>query len=244
MKVIILAGGYATRLHPLTLNQAKPLLKVAGKPMVEHIINKLNNFPEINDIFIVTNQKFHQDFEQWNSNFTSTKSIKIINDGTTSNDDRLGAIGDIQFTINQENIDDDLLIVAGDNLFEDNLISFMSHFNEKGSSILVNDVGCFEKAKNFGIVEKNETHQITSFLEKPEQPPSTLAATCIYAIKKEHLPHIEGTINKGFQDRPGDFIKHLSENEHVSAIALQGKWFDIGSLDSLNEANEVYRNEN
>ncbi len=244
MKVIILAGGYATRLHPLTLNQAKPLLKVAGKPMVEHIINKFNNFSQINKIFIVTNQKFHQDFENWNSTFKSNKTIKIINDGTTSNEDRLGAIGDIQFVINQENINDDLMIIAGDNLFEDNLLSFINHFNEKGSSILVNDVGCFEKAKKFGIVETNENNKIISFLEKPEKPPSTLAATCIYAIKKEHLPHIQATINSGLSDRPGDFIKHLSQNEHVSAITLQGKWFDIGSLDSLNEANEVYSYEN
>jgi glucose-1-phosphate thymidylyltransferase len=244
MKVVILAGGYATRLHPITLDKPKPLLKVANKPIVEHITDKLQGLEVVDEIFVVTNQKFYMHFLEWNNSYKSNKRIKIINDLTTSNEDRLGSIGDINFTIQQENLSDDLLIIGGDNLFEDDLNNFINHFQQHGSSILVNDVKSLEKAKLLGVVTRDENNRITEFLEKPEQPPSTLSATLIYAIKKEHLSQIQSSIEKGFSDRSGDFIKFLSEKEHVSAINTEGRWFDIGSLESLNEANEVYQNEN
>ncbi len=244
MKVVILAGGYATRLHPITLDKPKPLLKVANKPIVEHITDKLQGLEVVDEIFVVTNQKFYMHFLEWNNCYKSSKHIKIINDRTTSNEDRLGSIGDINFVIQQENLYDNLLIVGGDNLFEDSLQDFIQHFHQHGSSILVNDVQSFEKAKLFGIVTRDHTNKITEFIEKPANPPSTLAATCIYAIQKQHLPYINEIIQKGLSDRAGDFIKHLSEQESVSALTLKGKWFDIGTLELLNEANEVYRNEN
>ena len=121
IKAIILAAGYATRLYPLTLNQPKSLLKIAEKPMIEHIIEKLKDINELNKIYIVTNNKFFKNFEDWNKNFNFNKDIKIINDLTTSNENRLGAVGDIKFAIEKENIDDDLIVFGGDNLFEDNL---------------------------------------------------------------------------------------------------------------------------
>ncbi len=242
MKVIILAGGYATRLHPITLNKSKPLIKINDKPIIEHIIAKLH-FSEIDEIFIVTNEKFYTDYQLWSANFTYNKPITIMNDGTTNNEDRLGAVGDIDFVIEKQNINDDLLIIAGDNLFEDDLQNMMNFLNQNNNScILVNDISCFEKAKQLGIVNVNENNKIISFVEKPEQPKSTLAATCVYAIKKNHLRYVKDTIKSGFQDKPGDFIRHLSENEPVFALPLQGKWFDIGTLQALNEANAHYDN--
>ena len=244
MKVVILAGGYATRLHPITLDKPKPLLKVANKPIVEHITDKLQGLEVVDEIFVVTNQKFYTHFLEWNNSYKSSKHIKIINDLTTSNEDRLGSIGDINFVIQQENLDYNLLIIGGDNLFKDDLHNFLQHFEQHGSSILVNDVQSIERAKLFGIVIRDENNKITEFIEKPENPSSTLSATLIYAIKKEHLSHIQGTIQQGLSDRAGDFIKHLSEQESVSALTLEGKWFDIGTLELLNEANEEYYNEN
>jgi glucose-1-phosphate thymidylyltransferase len=244
MKVVILAGGYATRLHPITIDKPKPLLKVANKPIVEHITDKLQSLEVVDEIFVVTNQKFYMHFLEWNNSYKSSKHIKIINDLTTSNEDRLGSIGDINFAIQKENLNDHLLIIGGDNLFDDSLTDFIQHLQEKGSAILVNDVCSLERAKLFGVVETDDNNKITQFLEKPISPPSTLAATCIYAIRKEHIHYIQKTIANGLSDRSGDFIKFLSGKECVSAINVKGRWFDIGTLELLNEANEVYRNEN
>jgi len=244
MKVVILAGGYATRLHPITIDEPKPLLKVAHKPIVEHITDKLQGLEVVDEIFVVTNQKFFVHFLEWSNSYKSQKKIKIINDLTTNNEDRLGSIGDINFVMTQENLNDDLLIIGGDNLFEDDLQEFLQHFIQHGSTILVNDVHSFEKAKLFGIVTRDENNVITDFIEKPESPSSTLSATLIYAIKKEHLSYIQGTIKNGLSDRAGDFIKYLSQNKPVSALTLNGRWFDIGTIEMLDEANEVYQNEN
>ena len=162
MKVVILAGGYGTRLGQIAQNTAKPLILVGKKPIVEHIVEKLLSL-NVNQIFIVTNNKFYLDFVNWKVSLTN-QNIKIINDGTTSNEDRLGAVGDVNFVIQQENINDDLLVVGGDNLFEDNLFSLMNHFNEKGTTILLNDVGCREKAKLYGIVTLNDNNKIVKFI--------------------------------------------------------------------------------
>jgi len=239
MKAVILAAGYGTRLGEIAQNTAKPLIKVSEKPIVEHIVEKLFSL-DVDQIFVVTNSKFYSHFVEW-KNSLGNQNIKIINDNTTSNEDRLGAVGDINFVIQQEKIDDDLLVVGGDNLFEDNLLQLMNHFNEVGSTILLNDVQCYEKAKLYGIVTLNENNRIIKFTEKPENPESTLAASLIYALKKDHLPLLSSAITDGFADRAGDFVKYLSEREHVSGISLNGKWFDIGSIEALREAEDHFR---
>ena len=131
MKAIILAAGYATRLYPLTLNKPKPLLEVAAKPIIEHILFKIEKIKEINNIFIVTNNKFYAKFASWLAVYESKKKIKIINDKTSSNEDRLGAVGDIKFVLEQEKLNDDVMIIAGDNLFEFSLSGPVKIFKEK-----------------------------------------------------------------------------------------------------------------
>ena len=245
MKAIILAAGYATRLHPLTLNQPKPLLKVGDRPIIEHILKKIEKIETIGQVFVVTNEIFYSHFLEWREGFNSHLDIEIINDGTTSNEDRLGAIGDINFVIKTQNLKSDLLIVGGDNLFEEELTDFVHFFKEKGSSsILLNDVNCTKLAQLYGIVSLNEDGQITNFVEKPEEPESTLASTLIYALKKEHLPIIRETIELGQADRAGDFIAYLSKKTPVFGKSLNGRWFDIGSIDQLKEAEEFMYKKN
>jgi glucose-1-phosphate thymidylyltransferase len=241
LKAIILAAGYATRLYPLTTNKPKPLLEIAGKPILEHILEKVKSNKEINEIFIITNARFYDHFRVWSNHFNFPISIKVINDGTLSNDDRLGAVGDINFVLKEEDINDDLLIIGGDNLFEEDLNHFLRYFKNKGSTILLNDVKNEQLATQLGIVTLNDQQRITNFVEKPRYPESTLASTLIYALRKEHLPYFQEVINKGQADRTGDFIAYLAKREPVHGKIMQGRWFDIGNLEALEEANKEFK---
>lgn len=237
MKALILAAGYATRLYPLTENQPKPLLKVGGKPIIEHLLERIWNLPEIDEVFIVTNARFYDNFVAWLKSFSYPKKIVLLSDRTQSKDDRLGAVGDINFIIGQKDIVDDLLILGGDNLFEDDLSPAKDFFlKSAGSVILLNDVKDKELAKKYGIAELDQNRKIVQFLEKPNDPPSTLSSTLIYFLKQKHLRHIPEALRTGFADRTGDFICYLSKKEDVYGLSLSGKWFDIGSFESLNEA--------
>ena len=245
MKAIILAAGYATRLYPLTLNQPKPLLKVGGKPMMERIIDKINSIKEVDVIYVVTNNKFFSHFNDWADNFKSEKTIKTLSDQTMSNDDRLGALGDIKFVIDKENLDEDIIVFGGDNLFEEELSPIHSLFKEKGSSIvLFNDVKDIEIAKRMGVASLDDSKKITEFVEKPPEPKSTLAATCVYFLKKDDLPLIDECLkSKGGEGevKAGDLIAYMIEKTDVYGYVLKKKWFDIGNLDQLKEADEYWK---
>ncbi len=248
MKAIILAAGYATRLYPLTLNTPKALLEVANKPIINHIMDKIHEIKEIDEVHVVTNNKFFQVFLDWANNFESEKKISIINDNTTSNDDRLGAVGDIHFTINEKNIDDHILIVASDNLFEFSLKEFIDFSKQKGSStVAARDLLEKEKVANrFGTIEIDENHKIIGFEEKPEFPKSTLASTACYFIHSNHLAPLKEWINskEGKIDNSGDMIKYLSEDLEAHSFVFTDRWFDIGCLEHLKEADNIYSKKN
>src|SRR5690625_3855178 len=176
MKCIILAAGYATRLYPLTKNTAKPLLEVAGKPILKHILEKVERIDVIDDIYIVTNDKFYSDFVNWVNNNPSEKEITVINDQTTTNDNRLGAIADIQYVIQKEKLAEDVLVLAGDNLFDFELTDFVDFYHTtKADCITTHQLDDVEEIKRTGVVEVNDNKIVTSFEEKPEHPKSNLA---------------------------------------------------------------------
>ena len=161
MKALILAAGYATRLYPITLNQPKPLLKIGGRPLVEYIIDKIKEVKEIKQIYIVTNNKFTPHFEEWASHYESDIQIKTINDGTMTNEDRLGAIGDINFVIQKENINEDFLVLAGDTLFDLNLNELVKLRNEKQATIkVVKELPKEKIANTYGNVIQDENNKI------------------------------------------------------------------------------------
>ena len=239
---IVLAAGYATRLYPLTENTPKPLLNVAGKPIIEHIIKKLNQIDLINKIYIVTNDKFEHYFKKWLDNFDAEKPIEIINDGTKSNQDRLGAIGDINHTINLKNLDNDIIVIAGDNLFELSLLDVANFFKKRKSNVIVlHDVKDFELAKHYGIVEvDNDT--IINFEEKPIRPKSTLASTGIYLFPRKTISLIIKYIDQGNNpDKTGSFIEWLHKRDVVYSYISGKKWYDIGNIEQLEKANKYYR---
>ena len=186
MKVIILAAGYATRLYPLTLTQPKPLLPVAGKPMIEHVLDNLTPIGGIDRIYVVTNEKFVAHFQKWSDHYCATKSklnFTIVNDGSTDDTNKLGAIGDIHFVLKTQNVDDDLIVVAGDNLFSEKLNDFGKYCREKDTPVLaLYDVGNLEEIKKYNSISVDDTSRITFFEEKPKNPTSTLTGIALYFI--------------------------------------------------------------
>lgn len=243
MHAIILAAGYATRLYPLTENKPKPLLSVAGKPMIEHIIKKLEQIGNIGKICIVTNDKFEGHFRKWLEGFDSDKPIEIINDGTKSNEDRLGALGDVHHAINAKKIDDDVIVVAGDNLFELNLADVENFFRKRKSNVIVlHDVKNTELARQYGIVEIDENSLVVNFEEKPLSPKSTLASTGIYLFPKKTIGLINKYIEQGNNpDKTGSFIEWLHKRDAVHSYVTDKKWYDIGSFEQLEKANKHYK---
>ena len=243
MKFIILAAGYAIRLHPLTENKPKPLLKVAGKVMIEYIISKVEELSPVDNIYIVTNDKFARQFINWLHNFDTKKPIMIISDGTKNNDDRLGALGDINYVINAKNLDDDLIVIAGDNIFELSLQDVVTPFNEEKQNIVVlHDVKDIELAKHYGVVQVDENKLIVNFEEKPISPKSTLISTGIYLFPKKTLPSIKKYIDQGNNpDKTGDFIEWLHKRDTVYAYVTDKKWYDIGSLEQLEKADKNFK---
>jgi glucose-1-phosphate thymidylyltransferase len=234
MKALILAAGYATRLRPLTDSIAKPLLPVGGRPMVDWILDRIAE-TSADEIHLVTNARFAPDFERW----AADKDVTVHDDGTTSNDDRLGAIGDIAFV----GLDDDLLAIASDNLFDYSLADYESYWRAKeGSCIAVYDVGEIELAKKYGIVDVDENDRVIDFVEKPEHPPTTLCATATYLYTREHARLVSTYLDEGNPpDQPGNYVAWLHKRERVYAYRLPGEWYDIGDRDQLLEADNRIR---
>lgn len=239
MKCILLCAGYSTRLYPLTRDQAKPLLSVAGKPMIEHIIEKISKVEAIEEIIVVSNNKFFNDFRNWKRKYSSTKPIKIINDGSNSNEDRLGAVGDINYVIKQEELNDDVFVVAGDNLFKFDLRRLFDFYDEKkASSIALYDVKDKSIAANkYGVVEIDSNNKIVEIEEKPAEPKTSLVSTACYIFSKDVVDELKKTLAQEKVDNIGDFLKWVLQNKDLYGLVFEEDWLDIGTHDQLKEAN-------
>ena len=230
----------------MTLDKPKPLLEVNGRPIIEYILEKLENTP-VEKVYVVTNNKFFSVFEAWRKTVRFHANLEIINDGTTSNDDRLGAIGDIHFVVKEKHLTHDhLMIIAGDNLFEFDLKSFLEFFKKKNASC-IGLIDLKDKAliaKRYGCVLLDNNSKIIDFEEKPETPKSTYSATMIYALKASDVQELESCLqgHKTF-DNGGEFIKYLSAKKQVYGHIFHDHWFDIGSMDQLKAA-ESYMKDN
>ncbi len=242
MKAIILAGGYATRLRPLTDDRSKCLLPVGGKLMVDWILERVREVKEIDEVHVVTNSRFARDFEQWAK---LEAGVTVHDDGTSSNEDRLGAIGDVAFTLDRAGIvDDDVIVIAGDNLFEYDLQDYVDFWRGKGvaSAVAVRDVGDLRLASQYGIVELDGDDRVIEFVEKPSEPASTLAATATYIYHREHLPLVGRYLAEGnAPDQSGSFIEWLRSREPVYGFWFTGVWLDIGDKEQLLAADNLLR---
>jgi glucose-1-phosphate thymidylyltransferase len=245
MKVLILAAGYATRLYPLTLNQPKPLLPVAGKPMIEHVLDNLAPIAGIDRVYVVTNARFAGHFQQWADHYRADNcpfQFTIIDDGTTDDSNKLGAIGDIHFVLTRERVDDDLIVVAGDNLFSEKLGEFGRFCREKQAPVLgVYDVGDLEEIKQYNALGLGPDGRVVFFEEKPKRPASTLTGIALYFYPRSMLPLIRQYMAEGNNpDQPGRLIQWLYPRTPVYTWLVPGHWHDIGSKESLEEANRLF----
>ena len=208
--------------------------------MVDLLVEKIREVDAVNEVHLVTNSRYAADFERW----AEGTGVVVHDDGTSTNDDRLGAIGDIRFTVERAGIDDDLLVVAGDNLFDYSLADFAEFWRSKGvaSAVAVHDVGRVELARLYGVVEVAADGRVTGFVEKPEHPPSTLAATATYLYHREHVALIERYLADGNPpDQPGNLVAWLHSREPVYAWEGRGGWFDVGDHEQLLEADNRLR---
>jgi glucose-1-phosphate thymidylyltransferase len=245
MKVIILAAGYATRLHPLTLTQPKPLLPVAGKPMIEYVLDNLAPIGGLDRIYVVTNAKFAGHFQKWADHYRATKAkldFTIVNDGSTDDTNKLGAIGDLHLVLTRERVDDDIVVVAGDNLFSEQLTGFGDFCREKKAPVLaVYDVKDLEQIKKYNAITLAPDGRITFFEEKPKNPQSTVTGIALYFYPRATLPLIKQYIAEGNNpDQPGRLIQWLYPRVPVFTWTVPGHWFDIGSKETLEEANQIF----
>lgn len=245
MKLIVLGAGYATRLYPLTLNQPKPLLTVAGKPMLEHVLDNLATIKEIEHVYIVTNEKFVNHFQRWAEGYQGvgrSLDFTVVNDHSTDDSNKLGAIGDLHLVLTQEQIDDDIVVVAGDNLFSHGLEEFGEFCRRVKAPVLaVYDVEDLEAIKKYNSIEVDEAGAITFFEEKPAEPRSTLTGIALYYYPKQALPLIRQYIEEGNNpDQPGRLVQWMYPRMPFYTWRVPGLWYDVGSKETLEEANRIF----
>ena len=238
MKALVLAAGYATRLYPLTLDRPKALLEVGGKPMLDRILERLEAMG-VDETIVVTNAKFTPHFEEW---ATGKSGVTIVNDGTTSNEDRLGAIGDIAFVLDELQVDDHLVVVAGDNLFGEDISGFPAYGLEVDAPVLaVHDVGDLNNMREYNQVEVDSDGRVVFMEEKPEHARTTLAGIALYYYPRRALPLIRQYLAEGNNpDQPGRLPEWLHSRTPVYTWQLPGEWYDIGSAETLREADAIF----
>lgn len=243
MKAIILAAGYATRLYPLTENMPKALLTINDKPIIDYIVDEINTIDEVDSIYVVSNHKFIEHFYRWAKEASGKKPIKVIDDGTTSEETRLGGIGDIQYVIDQEKIDDDAVIIAGDNFFTYKLKDYYNYYKEKNKDCVcgkkLQDV---EQLKQFAVASIDEYGKIIELQEKPEHPKSDIGVYATYFYKRDTVPLFRKYLDEGNKpDAPGYFVQWLYIQKPVYVYEMQGECYDIGTHKSYQEVQEAFK---
>lgn len=237
MKAVILAAGYATRLYPLTKDKPKALLPIQGRPMIDYIIDEINTVPAVDKIFVVTNHKFSAHFANWALEHKGKTPIFVLDDGTTTEENRRGAIGDIAFAVEQGHIDDDLMVIAGDNYFTYRLADYYQFYQKvDGDCVCVKRIPDKEEIKRYGVALIDEKGQVLEIEEKPEHPKSDLAVYATYLYQKETVPMIASYLNEGNnKDAPGHFPEWLCKKKPVFAYEFQGECYDVGTPESYEE---------
>ena len=242
MKTVILAAGYATRLYPLTKNFPKPLLQIGNNTIIGKMLDDIDKISEVSGHIIVTNHKFANLFEEWRTKARYSKPIAIIDDGTETNENRLGAVLDLLLAIERCNVDDDVLVVAADNILDFSFAGFVDFFKEKGTSVIMfHYEPQLSKLQRTGVITIDGDMKVLGMQEKPMRPMSNWAVPPFYIYRKEDLFLIKDCMAHGCGfDAPGNLLHYLCEVTDVHAYKMPGKRFDIGSIDSYEEARRMF----
>ena len=239
MKALILAAGYGTRLASVIKDTPKPLIPVGNRPLIDYVVDKLADIKSLSEIVVVSNNKFTPHFQKWAASRGGRLRIRVVNDGTNSPEERLGSVGDIRFVWQKEGSLQDWLIVGGDNLFDGDLPHFVDFAVSKSPavSIGVYDIKDISAATKFGVLAIDADGKVISFQEKPKIPKTSLIAMCLYYFPNRTLKFLEEYLNESKAlDAAGSYIKWLCEKKNVYGFQFSGKWYDIGSIESLEEA--------
>ena len=241
MKCLILAAGYATRLYPLTENFPKSLLKVQDKTILDHLVDDIDSLKEVDEYVVISNHKFYNHFIEWAQ--SKSQKITVIDDGTVSNETRLGAVKDIQFAIETLNIDDDVLVIAGDNVLDFSLTKFITYAKNKGTSCIMRYYeGDIARLKKSGVASIDNGDKVVDMVEKPLEPKSNWCCPPFYFYKRDDAKKIPNAIADGCGiDAPGSFVAWLCKNAVVHAMEMPGKRYDIGNLESYEKVQKEYK---
>lgn len=241
MKCLILAAGYATRLYPLTENFPKPLLEVQGKTILDWMIDDIDTLGEVDEYIVISNHKYAHHFEEWAAR--KTQKITVLDDGTSTNETRLGAVRDIQFAIDTLRLDDDMLVIAGDNLLDFSLTKFMRYAKEKNTTCTMRYYEANEqRLLKCGVVTPDENDRILRMTEKSPTPETHWVTPAFYFYKKEDAKRVQTAIDDGCGvDAPGSFIAWLCQKTPVHAMEMPGKRYDIGTIETYREVQENYK---
>lgn len=244
MKCIILAAGYATRLYPLTENYPKPLLDIQGKSILERLLDDIQTIPLIDEAVIVSNHKFYEKFLLWKASLHTRLTVTVIDDGSTNNDNRLGAVKDIGFAIEKCKLDEDILVMAGDNLLDFSVNGFIDFFTQKRTSCIMRHYEpSAERLRRTGVAVIDENGKVLQMQEKPQEPLSSWAVPPFYIYPQSDLHYISEAIasNACGTDAPGSFMAWLCQKAVVHAYLMPGKRFDIGNKESYLEMQKNYK---
>lgn len=242
MKAIVLSAGYATRLYPLTKDTPKGLLPIGKKSILDFITDQIETVPEIDEMFIISNHKFYTNFFEWSQKRETRLKISVLDDGTTDDSNKLGAIGDIRFTIQNGKIDEDVLIVAGDNFFTFPLNDYIEFYRQKKcDSILVTEMDSLDDLRRMANAILDENGKVLALEEKPQNPKSNCAVFASYIYRQDTLPLIGQYLEEGNNpDAPGFFPSWLYTRKPVYAYKFQGECYDIGTHDSYRDVCEKF----
>ena len=242
MKCIVLAAGYATRLYPLTKNFPKPLLEVADKTILDHLLDDINAHGLVDEFIVVSNHAFYHHFVKWAEN--KPYKITLLDDGTTTNENRLGAVKDIEFAINELKLSDDLLVIAGDNLLSFSLGDFINYFKRKNTSVIMRYFESDrESLKKRGVIEALDGDRVLGMVEKSPTPPTNWCVPPFYIYKKEDIHLIEEAIQSGVNtDAPGSFTAWLTTKTIVNSWEMVGERYDIGNIQSYEKVKAIFEN--
>lgn len=242
MKNIVIAAGYATRLGELTKNFPKPLLKIGENTILGRMLDDIDKIPEIDEHIIITNHKFAGIFEEWASGQKYTKPVTIVDDGTETNDTRLGAVCDLLFAMDKLKIDDDMLVVAADNILFFSFQEFVDFAKTKGTScIMCHEQPSIEKLQRTGVIMIDDNDKVLNMEEKPQEPKSHWAVPPFYIYLKKDLEKVRHSVENGCgKDAPGNLAHYMVEQVEMHAWKMTAGRFDIGSLDTYKEACEKF----